>query len=393
MNEALTWSIGHVVRLGQCRGDLAGLGIRHLRRLDADGVGADGHDLGRGVGHDRVHRLGRDELVGGLDAADGELRAAGELDRELDGPEERHQRRADHEDRCDQEPEAAAADEGEGRLAGVEVVSDLAHGAHQSSPSWVVVPGFESVSLSVAAASLGLLALGDRLAALRLTAGLGDPAPGRGGRGRRDRGAELRAAAVDGAEGDRVEARERMPRAEELRARQQLQHRVGEQDEDQHVDGGGETEREREALHRGVGQDVQHDGGEDVDRLRDVDRALRAAPAVLDGGRDRLAVAQLVSDALEVHDERVGREADRDDQARDAGERQAEAHAPGQDAQREVGQHTHHRERRDDDEAERAVDDERVDRDEGETDETRDDADRELLRAERRRDRVRALDA
>ena len=59
-----------------------------------------------------------------------------------------------------------------------------------------------------------------------------------------------------------------------------------------------------------------------------VDRAQGALPAGLDGADERLAVAQLVSDSLEVHDERVGREADRDDQARDAGERQAVALAP-----------------------------------------------------------------
>jgi hypothetical protein len=47
---------------------------------------------------------------------------------------------------------------------------------------------------------------------------------------------------------------------------------------------------------------------------------------------------------------------------------------------------THHAERGDDDEAERAVDDERVQGDERETDEARDQADLQLLRAEGRRD-------
>ena len=96
---------------------------------------------------------------------------------------------------------------------------------------------------------------------------------------------------------------------------------------------------------------AQHDRGEQVDALRGVDGAQRALPAGLDGADEAAAVAQLVTDSLEVHDERVGGEADRDDQARDAGERQAVALAPAQDRDHQVGEDGRDDERRDRDRA------------------------------------------
>src|SRR5690606_19775594 len=127
----------HVGGRGQARRDGAGLGIAHLIGLDADRVFADRGHLGGRARHDFLDRGGGRDLVGTLHVVDGELRAARELDRELDRPEQGHQRRSDHEDRGDEEPQLAAADEREGRLAGVEVVAELTHGGHQSSPSVV----------------------------------------------------------------------------------------------------------------------------------------------------------------------------------------------------------------------------------------------------------------
>ena len=77
------------------------------------------------------------------------------------------------------------------------------------------------------------------------------------------------------------------------------------------------------------------------------DRADGALPAGLDGADQPSAVAQLVADSFEVDDERVGREADRDDEARDAGEREAVALAPRQDRDHQVGEHRRDDERRD----------------------------------------------
>ena len=48
--------------------------------------------------------------------------------------------------------------------------------------------------------------------------------------------AELRAAAVDGAQSRRVEPARRVPLEKNRRAGDELQHRVGEQHDDEHVD-------------------------------------------------------------------------------------------------------------------------------------------------------------
>ena len=57
------------------------------------------------------------------------------------------------------------------------------------------------------------------------------------------------------------------------------------------------------------------------------DRASRTNPACLDRESQRLALADLVSDALEEHDERVGGDADRHDESGDARQGQREADA------------------------------------------------------------------
>ncbi|MBG9885287.1 hypothetical protein ABE10_01525, partial [Bacillus toyonensis] len=201
----------------------------------------------------------------------------------------------------------------------------------------------------------------------------------------------LRASAVDRAERLGIHSRQPVTLPEEPCTGEQLHDGVCEDHEDEHVDQRRETEREREALHRRVGEDIQHHGGEHVDRLGDVDRALGPRPTVLHRAGDGLAVAQLVPDPLEVDDERVGGEADRDDEARDPGERETEAHAPGEDADDHIGQHRHHADRGDDDEAERSIAEQRVDGHERQADEPRDEADLELLRSEGRRHGVGAL--
>ena len=95
---------------------------------------------------------------------------------------------------------------------------------------------------------------------------------------------------------------------------------MGEQDHDDHVDDRGESERVREALHAADREDEQHDRRKQVRGLRREHRAEGSLPAGLDGADELTTVSELVADAFEVDDERVGGEADRDDQARDAGE-------------------------------------------------------------------------
>ena len=143
LNEALKMGAdlvgGHLKRLGESRADRPRLGVGHLVGLHADRLlalgRADRRDLRVRAGNDLAHRVGGDGLIGARQAADGELRSAGELDRELHGPDERHEGRTDHENCGDDEPELPSPDERERRLAGVEVVAELVHGAHQSSPS------------------------------------------------------------------------------------------------------------------------------------------------------------------------------------------------------------------------------------------------------------------
>ncbi len=77
-------------------------------------------------------------------------------------------------------------------------------------------------------------------------------------------------------------------------------------------------------LHDAGREDVEDDGGEDRDRVGGHAGGPRADPAGLDRDPHRLARPHLVADALEEDDERVGGDADRDDQARDAGQGQRE---------------------------------------------------------------------
>ena len=86
------------------------------------------------------------------------------------------------------------------------------------------------------------------------------------------------------------------------------------------VDERAEAEREREALHHADGEDVEHDRREQRDRVGGQAGVAGPHPAGLDGDPHRLAVAHLVADPFEVDDERVGGDADRDDQPGDAGQ-------------------------------------------------------------------------
>ena len=114
---------------------------------------------------------------------------------------------------------------------------------------------------------------------------------------------------------------------EEANRGQPGDHRLGEPEEHHQVDQGAEAEREREAPHLADGEDVEHDRGEQGDRVGGQAGVPGAHPAGLDGDPHGLAVAHLVTDAFEVDDERVRGDADRDDQSRDAGQGQGEAAA------------------------------------------------------------------
>ena len=175
-----------------------------------------------------------------------------------------------------------------------------------------------------------------------------------------------------------------MALAEELRAGEDFEHRVGEEEDDDHVDDHCEAEGEREAAHRADGQDVEDDRGEHVHALGGVDRALRPVPADFDGREQVPAAAQLVSHTFEVDDERVRGHADADDDTGETGQRQSVAVSPRRQQQKKIGEHTDDHEARDRDEAEHPILQERVHDDEDEPGEPGEQTDREVVRTQRR---------
>ncbi len=179
-----------------------------------------------------------------------------------------------------------------------------------------------------------------------------------------------------------------MTLVEEGSLRYQLQHRVGEQCHDHDVDEGRDPEREREALHVADGNDVEDRGREEVDGVGGEDGAYGTTPARLDRRLERSPVAQLVAYSLEVDDERVRCDADGDDEARDARQRQPHAVALAEEQHDQVGDRRRDHERRDGDGCQRAVLQHRVQHDQDEADQAGEQAGLQLRGAEGRRDRV-----
>ncbi|BDZ60931.1 hypothetical protein GCM10025873_07220 [Demequina sediminis] len=161
---------------------------------------------------------------------------------------------------------------------------------------------------------------------------------------------------------------------------------MGEHHHDDHVDDGRETEREGEATHAAHREHVQDHGGKQVDRVGGEDGAACAAPSVLDRGIEAAALAELVANAFEVHDERVRRHTDRHDQTRDTREREAVVDEPRQQRNEHIRERTRDDERAHGHEAERAVLDERVDHHEHEADRTGDETLLELVGTQGRGD-------
>ena len=147
-----------------------------------------------------------------------------------------------------------------------------------------------------------------------------------------------------------------------------------EQHDDEHVDEGRYAEGEGETPHVADGEPEQNNRGEEVDTLRGENRAESPFPSGLDRADETLPIAQLVAYALEVDDERVGRESDRDDQARHPGEGESETLTPRQEREHEIGEHPGDDEGCDGDKAEQAVLEQGVDDHENEADDPGDDA-------------------
>ncbi|MCO5556192.1 hypothetical protein L7F22_009736 [Adiantum nelumboides] len=135
--------------------------------------------------------------------------------------------------------------------------------------------------------------------------------------------------------------------------------RLGEHDDE--VQHRGHAEGEREAADLADGQDVEHRGGEEADRVGGEDRAPRALPGPRHRGPEGSALAHLVLEPFEEDHERVGRDADGDDEPGDAREVEGEPDpAPEQDQHR-VDDHAGQDQRQDRQHAEQAVVEQAVD--------------------------------
>ena len=106
----------------------------------------------------------------------------------------------------------------------------------------------------------------------------------------------------------------------ELGLREQRDHRLGEEEDDEQVGGGRQTEREREALDVTDRTPVQDAGCQQRHEVGGQDRAPGTRPGLLDRGAQRVALAHFVPQPFEEHDERVGGDTHGHDQAGDTGQ-------------------------------------------------------------------------
>ena len=162
----------------------------------------------------------------------------------------------------------------------------------------------------------------------------------------------------------------------------EAERRLGQQHGREERDERADAQREREALDPRRGEDEEDERDHEGHDVRVDDRRQAALVARRDARRDRAPGADLLLDAFEDDDVRVGRDADREDQARDARQRQRDRDELDQreEEDRVDGQ------RADRDEAQHAVEDEQEEGDDGEARDAGDEALVERLLAERGRD-------
>src|SRR5690606_32389922 len=96
----------------------------------------------------------------------------------------------------------------------------------------------------------------------------------------------------------------------ELRLRGQEHQRPGHEEHHDDVEDRGEAEGEREATDLTDGQDVEHGGGDEADRVTGKDGPAGTGPTARHGGTETSSLADLVLDPFEEDDERVGGHAD-----------------------------------------------------------------------------------
>ena len=137
--------------------------------------------------------------------------------------------------------------------------------------------------------------------------------------------------------------------------------RMGHQEDDDQVEHGGQAQGEREALHLADSQHVQDRRRQERHGVGGQDRPLGPLPPAGHRGPEGSTLPDLVLDAFEVDDERVGGDADGDDQTGDAGHVQAVVDPSAEQHQHRVDDAEGQDQRQDGDDAEQPVVDQAVD--------------------------------
>ena len=177
-----------------------------------------------------------------------------------------------------------------------------------------------------------------------------------------------------------------MTTAEELGPGQQGHRRLGEQEDHHHVHQGGQAEGEGEPAHRTDRQHEQHNGCEQADGVGRQDGPPGPQPGRLDRDGQGATVPHLVPDPFEVDDERVGGDADRDDQTGHPGQAEPVALPPAEQQHQPVGDHRREHQAEDGDQPQGPVLGQRVEHDQDQADQPGQQAAPERLAAERGRD-------
>jgi hypothetical protein len=115
---------------------------------------------------------------------------------------------------------------------------------------------------------------------------------------------------------------------------------VGEEEDDDQVQDRRHAQGEGEALHVTDREHVEDRRGEEADRVGREDRATGTHPAPGHRRPEAAPLSDLVLEPFEVDDERVRRDAQRDDEAGDAGQAESEADLPAEQHQAGVDHHT-----------------------------------------------------
>ena len=178
----------------------------------------------------------------------------------------------------------------------------------------------------------------------------------------------------------RLARAERRRLGEQPRLAHRAEDRLRREDRGEERDDDAEAEREREALDPSRREDEEDERDHDRHDVRVDDRRQALLVARRDAGGDRSAAADLLLDALEDHDVRVGGHPQRQDQAGDAGQREDDRDRLDQREEVDAVD----RQRDDGDDAEDAVEDQQEQRDDDEARDARGEALVERLAAERR---------